>query len=256
MLLELYSNMSVGHAENVVLKQYGDIVSVADAGKDVTKFGRFESLGTSPETVSWLGGDETFATTNAIDSIISNSASDTTVMLIQGHTVIGTGTSAVFTEVQQEATLNGTTRVVLGTPLARVQRVRVVGTAPIVGDVTVYENGGDDFLQVPAGANQSYKASMTTAGDEYLFVTGFFCSVTKKQSAYADFETQVRDVGGPFRPQIRMSLGSVSQNSDQINFDPYLIVKPNSDIRVVAVSSATGTAVDAAFQGYYAKVIG
>ncbi len=235
-------------AEATILREYSDTVSALSAAKSITKFGRYEDLNTTPQTVQWLGGNETYATTDAINTIVSTSASDTGSVRVQGHTLSG----GLFTEQLQDVTLNGTTPVSLPVPLARVQRVRYNAATSLVGDVTVYEAGGDDFIQAPAGANQTYKASMTTSDGEYLLITNFMCSVTKRTSAVVDFELQVRNAGQSFRPQLRMSLGSTSQNSGVINLSPYLIVAPNSDVRVVAVSSAVSTSADASFQGIYA----
>ncbi len=237
-------------AEAEIFRAYGDTVSVSDTAKSITKFGRYEDLNATAQTVQSLGGSETYVATNAIDSIVSSSGSDTETIQIQGHTIAG----GVFTEVTQTKVLTGTTPATLDTPLARVQRIRNNGSTSLVGAVKVYDLDGADYIQIPAGSNQSFKASMTVADGEYLLITNFMCSVTKRTSAVVDYEIQVRDVGSVFRPQLRMSLGSGSQNTDQIALNPYLIVKPNSDIRVVAVSSATATSVDASFQGIYAAI--
>ena len=72
----------ITQAENVVASTYGDQVSVSAKRKNLNKFGRNTSVASSAfETVSeWQGSvtNETFVTTNLIDSIVSSSPSDTT----------------------------------------------------------------------------------------------------------------------------------------------------------------------------------
>lgn len=266
---DLYSLVSgpVAQAEREILGTYGDTVSVESKAKSLTKFGRNDDVGTSLETVWEVGGDETYVTTNAIDTISSSDAADVVEMSIEGHTVSGTGTSAQFTFVKEAVTLNGQNKVLLPTPLARVSRVYITDSVPIAGDVYVYE---DDTLAagVPTtaakihmvvkgteGRTQSYKAATTFSNTDYAIVTGGYASVNKKTAASVDVEFQVRPAGGVFRPVGRFSLNSAAQTTQQIAFNPYVIVPKNADVRVVAIASTTGVSVDATFQAYLAGVV-
>lgn len=268
MLQELYGNMKIAHAERVILSTYGDTVSVEEKAKDLFKFGRNASVGTSSVTVWDANQDETFATTNAIDTISSSNASDTQEIAIEGHTVSGTGADAQFTFVVQTATLNGQSKVTLDTPLARCSRLYVNSNAQPAGDIYVYQ---DDTISggVPTtsskihntilgsdGFTQSYKCASTISNTDYYIVTGGYAAVAKKTAASADFTFQVRRPGGVFRPAGgRIALQSGGQTTAAITFDPYVIVPKNSDFRVVASASTTNVEVDATIQGYLAKVI-
>ena len=252
-------------AEQRILGTFGDGVSITSKKKTLLKFGRFDDLGASYETVWSQGGNETYVTTNAIDTASSSSSDDTEVLYIEGHTVSGTGTDAQFTFVAQTATLAGTGKVVLDTPLARVSRVYNISSTTLVGDVYISEDDTHTTPGVPntaakihmkleAGENQSYKASTTFSNNDYFICTGGWGSVNKKTSATVDFEMQVRRPGQLFLPVARISAASAGLANVSISFDPPVIVPKNSDIRVQARASTTAVEVNAAFQGYLASI--
>ena len=240
-------------------------VTVRGKGKSVLKFGKNDDLGTSKQTVWNRGGDEVFATTNAIDKFSSSSASDTGTLTIEGHTVSGTGTDAKFTLVTQVVTLAGQAETSLTTPLARVQRAFNSNGTAYVGDIYIYEDdtvtGGvpqttdNIHMLIMAGENQSYKACMTTADNEFAFITGLSAAVDKKQSAVVDFELEVLKPGGLFLPKLRVSASTTGTNTFFQPIRPFLIVENNCEIRVTAVSSANGTEVNAEFSAIMAEVI-
>jgi len=162
--------------------------------------------------------------------------------------------------------LTGQTPVTLATPLARVSRMADTGADIPVGDVRVFESTStvtagvpDDnskvHIMIKAGETQSYKAATTFSNGDYFICTGGFCSVDRKTAATVDFEMQIRRPGSVFRPVARLALDSQAQTSQQIQFYPYAIIPKNSDIRIVAVSSAAGTEVSAQFQGFIAEVV-
>jgi len=251
-------------AELEILNTYGDTVSVTAKRKTLLKFGRRDDLGTSSATVWQTNGNETYVGTNIIDTISASDVTDTEVISIEGHTVTGTGTSQQFTFTSQTATLNGQNKVVLTTPLARVSRASNTGSSDVIGDVYVYEDtaisGGvptdltKAHIKINAGEAQSYKAATTFSNTDYFICTGGFAAVDKKTSATVDFEMQVRNVGGVFRPVSRIALDSSAQTTQQIQFYPYVIIPKNADIRIVAVSSSSNTEVSASFQGFLAAV--
>ena len=259
-------------AEAEILGTYGDTVSTLGKAKTLLKFGKKDDLGTTTATIWQTDGNENYATTNAIDTVSSSSAADTSeTFTIEGHTVTGTGENAQFTFAIQTVTTNATngqTRVTLTTPLARVSRMYASGSTQPAGDIWVYESTDTDTAGVPdnpstsahivvkgsQGETQSFKAATTFSNTDYFICTGGFASVDRKTSATVDFEMQVRTVGGVFRPVARMALDSNAQTSQQIQFYPYAIVPKNADIRIVATSSAASTEVSAQFQGFIAQV--
>ena len=250
------------YAVQEIYQTYGDHVSVWDKGKSLHKFGRYDSLGTSQITVTGLGQNETYVTTNAIDSISSSSGSDTHLVRLEGHTVSGTGTDAEFTFVTETVTLTGQTRAALSTPLARVSRLYNTSGTATVGNVYVYENtaltGGvpDDLskahILMKAGEEQSYKAATTFSNSDYFIMTNITAAVSKRTSGTVDFELQVRTAGGVFRPATRFSLGT-GQSFTRTG-EPWYIVPKNSDVRVQATGSTTSLDVNASFDGFLAIV--
>jgi len=261
-------DMKIAQAEREILGTYGQKVSVAEKRKSLLKFGKNESVGTSYQTVWANGGNESYVTTDAIDTVSSSNAGDAVTMKIEGHTVSGTGADAQYTFVIQTVVLNGQTKVVLGTPLARVSRAYIDSSTPLAGDFYVYEDtaisGGvpSDSTKVhlkidgSLGETQSFKCATTVSNTDYGIITGGYASISKKTSASVDFVIEKRQPGGVFRPAGgRVTLNSVGLSAMEIKFDPYLILPKNSDIRVRAISTAANTAVDASIQMYLAIVI-
>ena len=256
-------------AMNEIRENSEDTVDVVSKAKSLSKFGRTAAVGTSFETVWEYGGDETYATTNAIDTISSSSASDTDVdITVEGHTVSGTGADAQYTFVIQTVNTNGQSKVLLPTPLARTARQYVSGATAAVGDIYVYEDdtltGGvpntaakvHNVILGAAGNTQSYKAATTFSNTDYFICTSGWASVSRNAgNVNVDLELQVKPAGGVFRPvAARISLGTQGSQTVQIFFDPYVIVPKNADIRVVAEASASAE-VHTNFNGYLAQVV-
>lgn len=254
----------IAHAIREVARVYGDTVSVEEAAKSVIKFGEHETLGTSQETVWSVGGNETYLNTNLIDTMSSSDAGDTEIIHIFGHTVTGTGENQVFTEVEQEIILTGQTKVLLTTPLARCERLHNDGSTELVGKVSVYEetaitagvptDTSKVHNEISIGHQQSFKAGSVTSGDEYLFISNVFGSVRKKTAASVDFILEVRLAGMVFRERVPIGT-STNGGPASLNFSPFLVVPPNSDIRMTSVSSAVNTSVSANYSGFIAKVL-
>lgn len=251
-------------AEREIYRFFGDEVSIQNKSKSLIKFGKSGELTTgSLQTVWTVGGNETYISTNSIDSISSSSALDTEVIYIEGHTVTGTGTDQQFTFVTQTVQLNGQTRVALPTPLARTSMAYNDNGTSLVGRVVVYENtaltGGVPtdatkiHLDIPAGLQESFKAATTFSDSDYFILTGGFGSVSLKQDGAADFYLEVRPPGKVFRQVAAIS--ATNAGPWQINLDPAVIVPKNYDVRVRAETSANNLVVFTSFQGYIAKVI-
>ena len=269
----LYEVDPLALAMRTIESTYGDKVSVYEKGKSLLKFGKHLDLNTADgtETVWTLGsragaGNETYTTTNSIDTISSSSTSDTQSITIEGHTVSGTGTDSQFTFVIQTATLNGQNKVTLGTPLARVSRAYNTGTTAFVGDIFVYEDTAittgvpDDFTKAhleirgTIGDTQSFKAATTFSNTDYFICTGGFVSIRRAQSASADFTLEVRGAGSVFRPVARINTNSNGTGAAQINLLPYAVVPKNADVRIRCAVTGNSVEVDGAFQGWIASI--
>ena len=267
------------YAERQIMQAYGHKVSSERKNKALLKFGTNPSVASAAfETVNVFQGaeiNETFVTTNAIDAIVSSSASDTLGVTIEGHTI---DTEGNLTFVIQTATMNGQTPVALTTPLARVNRVLVsatgtFGTNPdaVVGTISIYDDTDGATAGVPdtdaavklileAGNTQGRKAQTSTSSTDYLIVTrlGVGSVQTGASTDYIIFKMEIRDIknGGawlPFGGEVVTFDGRF--NAPDIHFTPYLICPPNHDIRVSAQADGGTIEAQAEFQAYLAKVI-
>lgn len=259
-------NFWMAHAIQEIKRTYGQ--DVRPKAKSLFKFGKNLDLDTAATETIWeTGGDETYVTTNAIDTVSSSSASDTAVtMYVEGHTVSGTGSDSEFTFTTQTVALNGQSKVTLDTPLARVSRAYAT-SGTLVGDFYVFEDdtvtaGVPDtqskiHLGVYAATNgepQSFKAATTFSNTDYFIVTNLILSVGKKTTAIVDFTFEVRQAGDIFRPAFQTTL-SGNQPTYEYTAKPYFILPRNSDVRVRASTSANNTEVDALFMGVLCEVI-
>lgn len=275
---QVVTDYRLADAINRIEENNGDVVSVWNKAKILTKFGRNETVGTSWETLAEFQGsepNETFLTTNIIDSIVSSSGSDTTqTIVIEGHTVDVSGN---MTFVSQEAALNGQTEVTLGTPLARCNRMYVkesgtFGTTPtaLVGDVVVYDNTDGITSGVPdtdaavkciikAGETQSQKAATTISSTDYWILTGFSAAfgVSGGPSVdYAEVRIEIRDItnGGVWLPLGRTISIVPNQIGKSVDLNPYSIVPKNHDVRLRAKTNASTGEIYGEITGYLALV--
>lgn len=248
------------HAIRQIKRDYGDEVFLKD--KSLAKFGSNALIGTSYATVMKLPAStlhETYVSTNAITHISSSDASDTQNVSIEGHTISGSN----LTFSVQSATLNGQNKVALTTPIARSNRLENLGSVDFEGDIYVYE---DDTLSsgvpttpekvhlvVEAGIdNQSAKAATAISSVDYWLITGLDGSINEKTSSSVDIKLQVRSVGSVFRTIYRFAAASDGANTVPTNLDPVIIVRPNSDVRMIAKATNAAVDVSARIKGYLA----
>ena len=237
----------LNHALKQIKNDYG--VAAEYKPKTLAKFGRFATLGTSYEVVQEHGGVETHLTSNLIDVVVSDSASDTGAISIEGHTIDGSGN---LTFVVQTATLNGVTNVTLSTPLARATRISNAGAVGFVGVVTVkddstattYVTAGPDF-------NQSEKAATSVSQNDYWVITDVFGGVLEKTTASVDFSLQIKLQGGVYREAYGWSAASGSASVPH-NLNVPIIAPANSDVRVMGKASASNVEVVARVSGFLA----
>jgi hypothetical protein len=248
------------HAKRIIFSDYGDSVSLEAKNKDLLKFGRNENVQTTSTTLMTLPAstyNETFVSTNIITSIISTSAADGEEVTIEGHTVSG----GDFTFVNQTKTLTGQTVATLGTALARVTRVYNSDATELAGVVSVTENdtyssGVPDtaskvHLQIRAGQQQSEKAATTLSSVDYWVVTSFYADMLEKTAASADVDLEIRLSGGVFRQVADVSCSE--SHRGVFEFKPYLIVPPNSDVRLRARASANDKDISGGIHGALLK---
>jgi len=266
------------HALNQIEVQYGHIADPGQKGKSLNKFGRTTNADSGVRTtvatfgsVATVNVNETYSTTNNIDYIASSSASDTEILTVEGHTIDASGN---LTFTTQQVTLNGQTPVALGTLMARASRAFVTNgtfaspSSDLVGDIYVYVSGNtvtagvpqtsaDVRLRIVAGKNQSEKCATSISSTDYWILTGITCSMAKSGggTAACDFDIEVRELGGVWRP-LGSEVDTDKQSPfQQVIFDPYRIVKPNSDVRVVAISDSADTEASAEIEGVLASFV-
>ena len=272
-MAEGYGDPLLLHAIAEIKDNYGDDVFIKP--KSLHKFGRTENADNGVlTTISRFQDDvvnETLSTTNDIDSIISTSADDTTqTKVIEGHKIDAAG-NLYFQG--QEAELTGQTRAALSVPLARVSRCYVkegsFGSEPtgLAGDVAVYVNVADTdgkpntdanvklLVAGVEGRNQSEKAATSFSRGEYGIITDCFASINRAvSSARADVRSEVRRRGGVFRVQWEGSMATTASTSVLNSFRPYIIMPPNSDLRLRAVSSGADTIITGGFDAFFGKI--
>lgn len=246
-------------AERQIFREHGDLVSVARTSRMNNQFGRNDSLTSGvPETVWQAGGTENYPPlgTNPINRVVSDNAADTSQIDITTFVDNGFGG---LTRVVQRVTLGGTTAVAL-TPCARAERIRLVdGEAALVGNITVFESVTpiNVHVNVAAGEQQSYKMAQSTASNEYLIITAVEVGMSRSNAGAVDFVVESRRLGSPFMPMtgrlFRRNDGTTDARRD-FNSTP-LILRPNSDVRVVATASANGIGATATLFGHYAEII-
>ena len=248
-------------AEREIFLQYGLEASIDAKAKSLFRFGKNPDLGLTRETVWSTGGHEVYVSTNTITHVSSSSALDNQLMRLESHTVDANND---FTFVVQFVTLNGQNKVTLTTPVARVSSVNNANGIPLVGSVYVYEDTSITagvptdltkvHITIPQGFNQSFKGATTFDKETFGILTQGFGGVGNKQTANVEFEFEVRPKNGVFQSGAAIIAGSTSGNFN-INLDPAIIVPPNSDIRVTAISDNAGAEAFVNFNLYMAKVL-
>lgn len=241
--------------------------------KVLRKFGETLNADTGVlTTVATMYNDEvneTYSTTNDIDSIVSSSADDTMEITIEGHYYDGNNRK-IFKV--QTVTMTGQTPVTLSTPLCRATRYKVktqtFGSEPsdVAGNISVYVSSGttvtngviavgdDTKVKLYGNTNQSRKASTSISYYDFHIINEV--AVTSKRSsgssALIDYELDYREEGGVWLPMgLEGSLRTASQSTDRIIADPYLFVTPrNSDVRLVCNSSTDNIPVKGFFSGF------
>jgi hypothetical protein len=257
---------------------YGDVCSIERKGKHLHKFGHTNNADSGVKTTVAEFQDnevnETLASGNTIDSIVSSSTSDTEVVKVEGHTV--DTLTGDFTFSTQTVTLTGQTRAPI-TPLNRCSRIYVppatyaAPASDLVGNVVVYDQteatgltaGKPDVdssvkCMIVAGQNQSQKCATTISSSDYWIITEIYAGLARSGPANvnADIEVEYKQVGGVWRPlgfEINLSQSVLPAFHDTML--PYLVIPKNSDARMVAISDTANSSLSGYISGYLASVI-
>jgi hypothetical protein len=270
----------MNHALREIYSTYGHIASTTKKSKSLSKFGitRNADNGVKTTIADFQGTvvNETFVTTNIIDHAISTSANDTGIITVEGHTIDGDGN---LTFVVQDVTLTGQTKAALATPLARCTRAYVKdGTfaSPSVdlqGVVSIYDDtGGQSAGGVPTvaaatkcrirgdlGDNQSAKAATSISSTDYWIIREIHFGMRRGSgggsATVADCDIEVRRIGGVWRPVgLEVNLKTTVNVFENVSVFPYVIVRPNSDVRAIITADVNDTIAEARIEGVLATV--
>lgn len=241
------------HAVNEIKNSYNEEVFVKP--KSLLKFGRNADVDTAARETIWVqGGNETYISSNLIDTVSSADASDTVDVRIEGHTIDASGN---LTFVVQDATLNGQNKVTLATPLARGSRVFNIDATDLAGDVYVYEDTDitagvpDDaaktHIRAIASENQSLKAATSFSQYDYGIITKIFAGLNRSSSVRGEVYFQVRENGGVFRTKFTLPIDSDGGSTFIYDFKPFYIVPKNADVRMTVEVTANNAIVSGGF---------
>lgn len=232
---------------------YSHKVSLTQKRKTLRKWGRNPDVDTVGPELVWRAGDIEVlppSGTNPINRVASTDAADTGDVLIEGHVDDGSGNLTFST---QTVTLNGLTPVALSPSLARANRLVNRSGVSFAGDISVYESGNSEVHTFADGLvavepNQSEKCATSISQVDYWFITSFWADVRRATSAVVDLYLQVREKDGVFRTQLERTVSTTGSNATQQITTP-IIIRPNSDVRVLCQTTANNTAVYAAMAG-------
>ena len=248
-----YINLAI----NQIFDTFGDSVQIKP--KSLLKFGRNPDVDSSVvETVWFREGNETFATGNDIDTISSSNAGDTEEIVIEGHTLSGSN----LTFVSQSVTLTGQTKATLGTPLYRITRAYNNGSTDLVGNIYVYEDTAITsgvpsdttkvHLKMDGPKNQSEKASTSFSSVDYGIITSVYGGISSRgTNGAAQFNLQIREFGKVFRTVLNFAS---ERGETRIELEPYIIVPPNSDVRITAQGSVNNLEVVGGFNAFFGLI--
>jgi len=262
MAIEIASS-PLQYAATEIYHSYGDQTRIRR--KSLHKFGANLSVSTSEEDINWDGIEPVHSTTNSITVASSSSAADTTQTIrVEGMYFDGNDD---FVFSAQNVALNGQSQVTLAQPLCRVTRIANVASATVTaGDVYVYESGTatggvpDDLNTVgnimPFEHQSTMFAGTSIAASNYFILTSMQAggSLSGTKDTYVDIQLEVRDKDSVYRT-VNIFTINTSQGATQIEFTTPIIIPPNSDIDMTAVSSAAGASVTAGFNGYFADIV-
>lgn len=261
-------------------------IDLVGKSKSVLKFGRNINMSSGVISTIWDTGvaNETYLPMteagNLIDRISSSAVADTEVMRVEGHYATADN---VCHFVILNVTLNGRTPVDLATAtvlvdefgafgdynkLCRNSRLANIaaGTA-LVGDVYIYQSGQTVTNGVPQdltlthgkvrgtdGLNQSNKCANTVSNEDIFILTSCRVGVARASAAFVDYSVELARRPNVFR---EVTIGVSSRDSGFVpifGLPPYIVIPPNTDIRVRGSASTNSVVGVAEFSGLLARL--
>lgn len=272
--------LDFSYLEALLLDLTGYNYSIRDKAKTLRKFGKTANAdaGVKTTVADFQGSvvNETYATSNSIDSIVSDNASDTGQVSVEGHVVdMATGDMSFLV---QHPILTGQTPVTLTTPLYRCTRIyRSNGTflsptTELVGNVYAYDStlaggvtGGTPNTatatkcMIVAGNQNSTKCATSISSTDVWMVTHITAGLERLSGSgtRGDVNIEIRNQGGVFRNiGGEVVLSTTAGPYAEVNYETPIIVLPNSDIRMVATVDTNNSSVFGEIDGFLAKRTG
>lgn len=248
--------------------------------KSLLKFGRNIAMASGVVSTLWDTGvaNETYLPVtvagNLIDRLSSSDAADTDIIRVEGHYA---SANEVMHFVALDVQLTGQTPVDLANAtvisdvfgqwstynkLCRNTRLANLSDTNLVGDVYIYQNGQTVTSGVPQdltlthnkirgtdGLNQSNKCATALGNENFYLMTSARAGVARSASAFVDFSLEIREPSGVFRERLPAVGSRDSGFSPIFNVPPYVIVPPNSDIRIRGTASANSVTGIGSFNG-------
>jgi len=254
------NNLRVTDAESGLAIARGQVVGT----NFIHKFGKAFDFDTSDNEVTiWDGAEDgeawelmryIYSTSANIDSISSSNATDTEIISITGQTADGT-------EVVQTATLNGQTRVALGTPLYRVYRAYNATGTPLVGHTVVYVNTALTAgvptdktkirLVIHPGYEQTEMAVYTIPLGYTGYLVSFYASTSgaSKSSNYV-INLDTREPDKVFRVKHSDAISDTGTSKFQHNYFAPEKLLERTDIELTVQATAVGVTSAAISGGF------
>lgn len=211
---------------------------------------------------------------NGLDHLVSSSNSDTTQTIIVVGLTYDSATNN-WVRVVQPVQLTGRTPAPLPTPLVRVERLR--SDFNLTGDVYCYQSSNttvssgvpNDLTKVGCkitlGDNQSTKAYVCTASNEFFVINSVYAAINRRQAASANVRFRSRAVwptftstgskpGEAFKTELIHGVHSTGFPLD-LQTQPYILLPPGHEVLIEADASTNNVDISGGFLGYFMKII-
>lgn len=237
--------------------------------KSLHKYGENTAVGTTEELiVPWgVSPDNAYrATTNAVDTMSSSSAADTSVpVYYEAMELQSDGTWKFFSTTQNLDASDGQTKVTLTRPGVRVTRIRTtaVGNVYFYADTAITAGVPNDTNLIHNQSVPDDKTTMTAAtsvaSNNYFIMTQAWAELGKASgTAAADIRIRVANIGDSVLGDdfYTDEKGTCSLDKEYLHeFFPFKIIKPKSDLVLTATASTGTLDIKAGFRGFFADII-